>query len=106
MRTYELRTYTLSSAAALEHYRTVNYLRHLTSLAHHHIGLHGLWIASDGAPVLHVLVSFADGEDPDEVTRRYMNSPELTADMEGFDVSNIVDVKTTRLTPSIGSPLL
>jgi NIPSNAP protein len=106
MRTFELRTYTLSSAAALDSYRTVNYLRQLPSFAHHNIGLHGLWIAHDGSPVLYALVSYADGEDPEKVTERFMNSAEFRADVEGLDPSTIIDVASTLLTPSAGSPLL
>jgi hypothetical protein len=56
MRTYELRIYTLPSHEALEAYRTINYPRHLTSLTHHDVGLHGLWTARDGSPALYALV--------------------------------------------------
>ena len=35
-----------------------------------------------------------------------MNSAEFRADVEGFDPSTIVDVTTTLLKPSAGSPLL
>ena len=105
MRTYELRAYTLSSREALDRYRTVTYLRHLTSFAHHDIGFHGLWTAQDGSPVLYALVSYADGEDPADVTQRFMSSPEFHADVEGFDPSTIVAVTTTLLKPSEGSPL-
>jgi NIPSNAP len=106
MRTYELRAYTLSSGEALDRYRTVNYLRHLTSFAHHDIGLHGLWTAQDGSPVLYALVSYAGGEDPETVTKRFMSSAEFRADVDGLDVSMIVGVTTTLLKPSPGSPLL
>lgn len=106
MRTYELRAYTLSSQEALDSYRTVNYLRHLTSFAHHDIGLHGLWTAQDRSPVLYALVSYAEGEDPEKVTEQFMSSAEFRADVEGLDVSTIVDVTTTLLKPSAGSPLL
>jgi NIPSNAP len=106
MRTYELRAYTLSSAEALDSYRTVNYLRHLASFAHHNIGLHGLWTAHDRSPVLYALVSYAEGADTEKVTEQFMNSAEFHADVEGLDPSTIVDVASTLLTPSAGSPLL
>jgi hypothetical protein len=106
MRTCQLRTYTLSSAETLDSYRTVNYVRHLTSFAHHNIGLHGLWTAQDGSPVPYALVSFAQGEDPEKIAEQFMNSAEFRADVEGLDPSTIVEVASTLLTPSVGSPLL
>ena len=106
MRTYELRAYTLSSWEALDSYRTVNYPRHLTSFAHHDIGLHGLWTAQDGSPVLYALVSYAEGKDSEKVAEQFMSSAEFRADVEGFDPSTIVYVTTTLLEPSAGSPLL
>jgi hypothetical protein len=101
LRTYQLRAYTLSSQEALDSYRTVTYLRHLTSFAHHDVGLHGLWTAQDGSPVLYALVSYAEDKDPEKVTEQFVR-----ADVEGLDVSTIVDVTTTLLRPSAGSPLL
>ena len=106
MRTYELRAYILASSEALDSYRTVNYLRHLPSFAHHDIGLHGLWTAHDGSPVLYALVSYSDGADPGKVTEEFMNSAEFRADVEGLDSSTIIEVASTLLTPSAGSPLL
>lgn len=94
---------TLSSQEALDSYRTVNYLRHLTSFVHHDIGLHGLWTAQDRSPVLYALVSYAEGEDPEKVTEQFMSSGEFRADVEGLHVSTIVDVTTTLLKPSAGS---
>jgi hypothetical protein len=106
MRTYQLRAYTMSSAEALDSYRTVTYVRHLSSFAHHNVGLHGLWTAHDRSPVLYALISFADGEDPEKITEQYMTSAEFRADIEGLDSSTILEVTSTLLRPSMGSPLL
>jgi NIPSNAP protein len=106
MRNYQLRVYTLSSAEALDRYRTVHYPRHLSSFPKFDIGLHGLWTDSAGEPKLYVLLSFPADRDLAEITERYLASPELRSDMEGFDTTAIVAVTTTQLTPSPGSPLL
>ncbi|MEU8718623.1 hypothetical protein [Streptomyces sp. NPDC048663] len=106
MRTYELRTYTLSTREAFDRYRTVHYPRHLTSFALHGVGLHGLWAAADGSLVLHALISYTEGLDPKKFAEQFMLSDEFRADMDGFDSSAIVGVTTTLLEPSAGSPLL
>ena len=61
--------------------------------------------AQDGSSVLYALVSYAQGADPEKVTEQFMNSAEFLADVEGLDPSTIVDVASTLLTPSVGSPL-
>ncbi|MBW7970211.1 hypothetical protein HYH08_12255 [Bradyrhizobium sp. BR 10289] len=68
---------------------------------------HGFWTAkNDEVPRLFVLVSYAEGDDPVEIEKRYLRSPELAEDVEGFDVGNIVRVETTMLLPSTASPLM
>jgi hypothetical protein len=52
-----------------------------------------------------VLASYAAGEEPGEVARRYMQSKEFAEDIRSFDVSDIVGVETTILIPSTSSPL-
>jgi len=42
---------------------------------------------------------------PAAVTTAYMAGPEFTADMEGFDVSNIINVEELLLDPTAASPL-
>ena len=106
MRNYQLRVYTLSSADALERYRTIHYPRHLSNFPKFDIGVHGLWTDSAEAPKLYALLSFPANADPADIAERYLASPELRADMAGFDPTAIVEVTTTQLTPSPGSPLL
>ncbi|MEU6583356.1 NIPSNAP family protein [Nocardia sp. NPDC046763] len=105
-RSYELRVYTLASVEALETYRRVHYPRHLVSFLEYGIAAHGLWTNTDDQPRLYALLSFAEGADPADVAQRYLHSPELRADMAGFDVSAILEVTSTPLTPSPGSALL
>ena len=106
MRTFELRVYKLRTKEALEFYREVVYPRHLNSFPLFGLEAHGFWTGkADVEPRLFVLVSYAAGEEPGEVGGRYMQSPEFDADAKGFDVSEIVGVESTILTPSTGSPL-
>ncbi|MFE3191452.1 NIPSNAP domain-containing protein [Nocardia sp. NPDC059240] len=105
-RSYELRVYTLATAEALDTYRRIHYPRHLVSFLAYGIGAHGIWTNTDDGYRLYALLSFAAGVDPAEVAERYLRSPELRSDMAGFDVSAILAVTSTRLTPSPGSALL
>ena len=57
------------------------------------------------APHLYALVSYRDGDDVQERLKAYLSSPEFRADMEGFDIGQIVDVAESVLTPAAGSPL-
>ncbi|WP_228003160.1 NIPSNAP family protein [Nocardia australiensis] len=106
MRIYQLRVYTLSTADTLEKYRDIHYPRHLTSFPKFGIGLHGLWTDSADVPRLYALLSFPADADPAVITEQYLASPELRADMEGFDTAAIIEVTATQLTPAPGSPLL
>ena len=66
----------------------------------------GFWTAKeDVEPRLFVLASYAAGEDPGEVARRYMQSTEFADDIRNFNVSDIVGVESTILIPSTSSPL-
>jgi len=106
MRTFELRVYKLRSKEALDFYREKFYPRHLNSFPLFGIEAYGFWTAkADVGPLLFVLASYAAGEDPDEVVRRYMQSTEFADDIRDFNVSDIVGVESTILIPSTSSPL-
>ena len=106
MRTFELRVYTLRSKESLDFYTQQIYPRHLSSFPLFGIEAHGFWTAKeDVEPRLFVLASYAAGEEPDEVVRRYMQSAEFAEDVKNFDVSDIVSVESTILIPSTSSPL-
>ncbi len=106
MRTFELRVYTLRTKEALDFYRDTIYPHHLKNFPLFGIEAHGFWTAmADVQPRLFVLVSYAAGEEPGEVVRRYMQSKEFADDIRNFDVSEIVGVESTILTPSTSSPL-
>jgi hypothetical protein len=106
MRTFELRVYTLRTKEALDFYREMIYPRHLNSFPRFGIEAHGFWTAAaDVKPRLFVLASYAAGEEPGEVARRYMQSKEFADDTRDFDVSGIVGVESTFLIPSTSSPL-
>lgn len=106
MRTFELRVYTLRSPEALDNYASKVYPRHLGSFRLFGIEAHGFWTArEDAKPRLFVLASFAAGEEPGEVVRRYMQSAEFAQDIRDFDVSDITGVESTILTPTASSPL-
>src|ERR1700675_2704503 len=106
MRTFELRVYKLRTKEPLDFYMNHIYPRHLSSFPLFGIEAHGFWTAKeDVEPRLFVLASYAAGEEPGEVARRYMQSKEFAEDIRNFDVSDIVGVESTILIPSTSSPL-
>jgi NIPSNAP len=106
MRTFELRVYKLRTNEALDFYREQIYPRHLASFPLFGIEPHGFWTAKDDVePRFFVLASYAAGEEPGEVVRRYMQSEEFAEDIRSFEPTDIISVKSTILIPSTGSPL-
>ena len=96
----------LRTKEALEFYIGEIYPRHLKSFPLFGIEAHGFWTArEDVEPRLFVLVSYAAGEEPGDVARRYMQSTEFADDIRNFNVSDIVGVESTILIPSTSSPL-
>jgi hypothetical protein len=103
---YQLRIYTLKTADALERYATVHWPRHIPSLRAFGITTRGIWTEHDGdAHRLIALISSPNGADPADLITAYMASPEFAADMDGFDVNNIVNVSEILLDPTAASPL-
>src|SRR5690349_24655474 len=97
---YQIRIYTLRTAEALQRYADVHWPRHLTSLPAFGVTVHGFWTDHQaGAHRLIVLLSFREGTGPAELAAAYLPSPELAADMRGFDVSDILDVEELLLDP-------
>lgn len=106
MRTFELRVYTLRTKEALDFYREQIYPRHLSSFPLFGIEPHGFWTAKEDVEPRHfVLASYAAGEEPGEVVRRYMQSTEFAEDVKNFNVSDIISVESTILIPSTSSPI-
>ena len=107
MPTYELRIYKLASQADLDFFKDEIYPRHLEgSLDKYGISLHGFWTnPEDDEPRLFALASYPEGANPAEVDQKYLASPELRKDLEGFDPSKIVGIESVPLTPCSGSPL-
>lgn len=54
---------------------------------------------------LYALVSYRDVDDVQERMEAYLSSREFRADMEGFDISQIVNLAESVLTPATDSPL-
>jgi hypothetical protein len=108
MSQYQLRVYTLRSPEALVAYENI-WSRHIPGLAKHRITTHGVWtVPSDSggeAPRLYALVSYRDTDDAQERMEAYLSSPEFRADMEDFDLGQIVGVAESVLTPTADSPL-
>ncbi|NYF18209.1 hypothetical protein HDC37_003065 [Microbacterium sp. AK009] len=103
---YQIKTYTLRTSEALQKYATVQWPRHVSSMPPFGATVHGFW--TDEQPDAHrliALLSFRDGVDPDEFLASYIASPELAADMDGFDAADIIDVHDILLEPVAGSPL-
>jgi hypothetical protein len=103
---YQLRIYTLRTVEALEQYATVHWPRHIPSLRSFGVTTHGIWTqhATDAHRLL-ALISYPDGADPTEVATAYMASPGFAADMDGFDVGDIVSVEDLLLNLAAASPL-
>ncbi|MFF4550547.1 NIPSNAP family protein [Streptomyces sp. NPDC001435] len=108
MSQYQLRVYTLRSPDALAAYENI-WSKHIPGMAEHRITTHGVWTvpAAPGseAPQLYALVSYRDADDVQERLEAYLSSSEFRADMEGFDISQIVGVDESVLTPTAHSPL-
>lgn len=103
---FQLRAYTLRSPEALRQYATVHWARHLPTFEAFGVTTHGVWTErGGGANRLVALIGYPPGADPDQLTRRIMASPEFAADMAGFDIDDIVDVRTTLLDPTPFSPI-
>ena len=79
---------------------------HVPVFVQYGIEAHGFWTAKEDAePRFLVLASYAAGEEPGAVVRRYMRSAEFAADIRGFDLSDIIGVESTFLIASTRSPL-
>ncbi|TLV19970.1 NIPSNAP family containing protein [Klebsiella indica] len=104
MSTFEIRTYTLKSAAAAMAYQTI-WLKHIESLHHFGVTTHGVFSAPDDPRRVIALVSYEEGASAGDVTERYMASELFQADMAGFDFSDFVSVEATALLPAPFSPL-
>ncbi|MFI9612099.1 NIPSNAP family protein [Streptomyces sp. NPDC052023] len=109
MSQYQLRVYTLCGPEALVAYETV-WSKHIPGMAKHRITTHGVWTVpaapgSEAPQRLYALVSYRDADDVQERLQAYLASPEFRADMEGFDIDQIVDVTESVLTPTAYSPL-
>jgi hypothetical protein len=103
---YQLRIYTLRTPEALKDYATAHWPRHIPSLRAFGVTTHGIWTDHDAdAHRLVALISYPERADPAAVTAAYMASPEFKADMERFDVSNIINVEELLLDPTAASPL-
>jgi hypothetical protein len=103
---FQLRTYTLRSPDALQRYAAVHWGRHLTTFATFGVTTHGVWTErGGGVNRLVALIRYPRDEDPEQLTRQIMDSPEFAADMAGFDVDEIVDVQSVLLDPTSISPI-
>lgn len=102
---FQLRIYTLRSADILRQYADVHWARHLPTFAKFGITTHGVWTEhSSDAHRLVAVIEYPPASDPDAVTNQVMASPEFAADMAGFDVADILNVRTTLLDPTTYSP--
>ena len=92
----QLRIYTLADKATAEHYFTEHWAKHIISLPKYSFQCKGVWIGSttESEKQVIALVSFPDDANIEEMTERYMKSPEFDDDMAGFDRSKITNVET------------
>ena len=104
MRTFELRTYHLRTEEAAATYLPYWKL-HIESLRLVGVETHAFFSAPSEPRSVIALISFDEHADPEAVTREYMQSAALKADMTGFDVAQIDSVDILLLKPGEGSPL-
>ncbi|AOR31630.1 hypothetical protein BFF78_11725 [Streptomyces fodineus] len=108
MSQYQLRVYTLRCLDALSAYEKI-WAKHIPGMAKHRITTHGVWTVpaapESKAPKLYALVSYTHTDDVQERLEAYLSSNEFRTDMEGFDISRIVGLDETLLTPTVNSPL-
>lgn len=92
----QLRIYTLADEKTAQYYFKEHWTRHRVNLPKFGFEVKGVWIGNTPGIANQViaLVSFPDDADVDEMTARYMKSPEFTADTAGFDRDKITDVET------------
>jgi hypothetical protein len=84
----------------------MHWQRHITSMPSFGVTVHGFWTDHQaGTHRLIALLSFGEDADPTEFLAAYVASPELAADMQGFDINDILDVEELLLDPVAGSPL-
>ena len=103
---FQLRIYTLRSPEALQQYTTVHWARHLKTFMTFGVTTHGVWTErSEGINRLVALIDYPPQSDPERLTQDIMDSPEFAADMDGFDVDDIVDVHSLLLDPTSFSPI-
>ena len=99
---FQLRIYTLRSPEALHQYATVHWARHVDTFATFGITTHGVWTERD-ANRLVAMIHYPT--DPGELTHRVMSSREFASDLDGFDVTEILDVQAIPLDPTAFSPI-
>ncbi|OJZ74691.1 NIPSNAP domain-containing protein [Mycobacterium paraffinicum] len=103
---FQLRIYTLRSPGALQRYATVHWARHLATFETFGVITHGVWTERSGsANRLVALIRYPADADPEQLAQRIMTSPEFAADMAGFDVGDIIDVRTKVLDAMHFSPI-
>jgi hypothetical protein len=103
---FQLRTYTLRSAEALDRYAAIHWARHIASLEAFGVGTRGIWTSRDGGENrLFALVSYETGADPARVETEYMASTAFADDMAEFDPHDILDVTSVLLDPTASSPI-
>ena len=95
---YQLRIYTLTTKEAAKMYCNVHWKRHIDSLKKYQIMTHNVFTDIEYSEVPHVfaIVSY-NGNDMEEQDAKYMRSNEFKKDMEGFDMRDIVSVKSIKM---------
>lgn len=99
----QLRIYTLADAESAKTYFDIHWKRHLESLPKHHIQVANvhLEVQDDKSEPTRIFATvFADDQyDLNQLNDDYMKSPEFHEDMDGFDMSKILNVETIDLKP-------
>lgn len=92
---YQIRIYTLATPAAADEYFTIHWKRHISSLEKFNIHTESVFkeTGTDGQTRVFAVCRFDEGTDMNAVNEAYMKSPEFREDMQGFQMSNIINVE-------------
>lgn len=101
---FQLRIYTLKTPEAAAGYEKV-WEPHIASLDLHGIKAHFCSRSLSKPTQVIALVSYPDGADIEDMTKKYMSSKEFASDVEGFDVEQMVGVDAPVLQALPCSPL-
>lgn len=87
----QVRIYTLKDALSAETYFHTHWPRHMVSLPTFDIYVNHVYLGANNQVI--AVVTYKNGADIQAINQKYMVSAEFRADMQGFDMSSILNVE-------------